>query len=516
MTLNKFLSPWSVLVLALALVGCAAKSGSSHSSKYSHSTNPPLFEEEFEAQRKGELPEFELPTVRNAKVETWLNYFQGRGSKWFRIWMERSGRYIPFMKRILREHGLPEDLVYLAMIESGFSARAYSRARAVGYWQFMRATGKMYGLKVDFWVDERRDPEKATIAAARHLKDLYDQFQDWKLAAAAYNAGAGKVSRAIRRYKTEDFWDLAKSRYLAAETRNYVPKLIAAAIIARDPAKYGFDDIEFQEPMAFEKVMVTKPVSLRRLAEKTNVNFDDLWYLNPELNHAVTPPNAKKYEIRVPAKKSEVFMAAIENLEPEEMFQYATHQVRRGDTISAIGRRYNVPQAEVMSLNNIRSSRHLKVGQVLLLPIPAGAERPSRQYADRTSPKPGARRSGGESSPQIRSVAASTGEYIVQSGDSLWSISRNTGVSVQSIREANGLRSNSIRAGQRLVIPGAFESKKQKAFRPEKKVVHIVRRGETLSAIAERYGVTVRAIKNQNRLRQSTIHPGRRLSIPQT
>jgi membrane-bound lytic murein transglycosylase D len=506
----------TIVLLSMSMSACASRSKSAMKGSPSNSTNPILFEEEYEAQRQGELPEYDIPVVQNAKVETWLNYFQGRGAKWFRIWMERSGRYIPFMRQILREHGLPEDLVYLAMIESGFSSRAYSRARAVGHWQFMRATGKRYGLRVNFWIDERRDPEKATVAAARHLKDLYDQFQDWKLAAAAYNAGAGRISRAMRRYRTEDFWEIAKHRHLALETRNYVPKLIAAAMIAKDPARYGFEDIELQEPLQFDKIVVRRPVNLRKLADKTNVEFEDLWYLNPELNHAVTPPNSETYELRVPARRAEQFLAAVESLGPEDAIQYASHQVRRGESIGKIARRYGVSSSEIASLNNLPNPKALKVGQSLLLPIPLGAEPPQRAYSQRVA------RKGSSSS------LAETESYVVQRGDSLWSISRETGLSVRTLRDFNELDGNSLRIGQRIRIPGGADLKKSRASRPQasiassqsraarSSVVHIVRRGETLSGIAARYGVSVRDIKTENGLSRSHIAPGRRLQIPRS
>lgn len=504
-------SALSIIVLSFLATACSShkKSVSDARSVETNTSNPVLFEEEYEAQRRGELPEQDFPMVQNAKVETWLNYFQGRGSKWFRIWMERSGRYIPFMKRILREHGLPEDLVYLAMIESGFSPRAYSSARAVGYWQFMRATGRRYGLRVNFWVDERRDPEKATIAAARHLKDLFDQFQDWKLAAAAYNAGAGRISRAMRRYRTEDFWELSKHRHLAAETRNYVPKLIAAAMIAKDPARYGFEDIDTHQPLQYEKVTVKRPVNLRKLASKTGVSFEDLWYINPELNHAVTPPGTDSYDLRVPAKKSESFMAAIDKLEPEEMFQYASHQVRKGDSVRAIARRYAVPAADILALNNLKSSS-VRVGTVLLLPLPLGAE-PPKPVRDRQA---FAQRVARKASPASASVGDEL--YVVQRGDSLWSISRELGVTVESLKNVNEFDGNALRAGQRIKVPGSGgEAKKSKAFRPEK-VVHVVRRGETLTQIALKYGTTVLAIQAKNGLRQSRLVPGNRLQIPRT
>lgn len=207
-------------------------------------------EDSIASTKLSDVPLPDVPLVLNMQVEKWMNYFQGSGRKYFTLWLARSSRYVPMMKQILRENGLPEGLIYLSMIESGFRPYAYSRARAVGPWQFMKFTGERYGLKVTYWIDERMDPEKSTIAAAQHLKDLYDEFNHWYLAAAGYNAGSGKINRAIHRYGTEDFWEMSqkKHRYLKPETKNYVPKLLAASLLASDPAKYGFTDIEYQEP----------------------------------------------------------------------------------------------------------------------------------------------------------------------------------------------------------------------------------------------------------------------------
>lgn len=523
---------WCV-ALALFVSGCASKS-----TKYSQQetiwteedlNNPVILEEEYEAKKKGELPQFDIPIVRNTKVETWIDYFQGRGAKWFRLYLERSGRYIPFMRKILKEHGLPEDLVYLAMIESGFNAKAYSRASAVGHWQFMKSTGRLYGLKADFWRDERRDPEKATIAAARHLKDLFDHFQDWKLAAAAYNAGQGRISRAIRRYKTEDFWELTRTRHLARETRNYVPKLIAAALMAKEPEKYGFTNIEYQEPLAYDKIILKKAVNLETLARKAKVALSRILYLNPELNHNVTPPNVKEYELRVPAGMTERFLEAYNNLGPEELFKFASYRIRRGDTISRIARNYGIPQREIIKLNKIRSVRRIRPGQVLLLPVPDGAKiktarlrkEPSNYHARKKRIR--SRRFPKAYPPAIPASQVS-GTYKVRRGDSLWTISKRFGVSIYNLKKANGMRSNRILPGDTLNIPGRTNKaiKNTVAASPtfaEAKqgfTVHIVRRGDTLWDIAQRYGTSIRSIKRHNKLRRNKIKPGKRLLIPQT
>ena len=437
---------FAALAVASTIVfGCASKNaprasaGSVDFEEEIAKENPPISEEEFEAQQRGEVPpQFDIPIVRNAKVEQWIAYFQGRGRKWYAVWLERSGKYIPMMRKILAEHDLPEDLVYLAMIESGFSARAYSRARAVGPWQFMKSTGRMYGLRANFWVDERRDPEKSTIAAARHLKDLYDQFQSWKLAAAAYNAGAGKVSRAIRRYRTEDFWELARGRYLKPETRHYVPKLIAAALIAKEPEKYGFTEIEYQDPLEYDKVILEQPMNLIQLAEATNADIDTLLALNPELNHPVTPPESKAYELRIPSGRSSDFVAAVENLSESERVQYMAHKVRKGDTLQRIANLYRTTVTKITKMNGMTAQSRVRQGQVLLIPVPLDAKLASAsRQADAT-----------------RFSNVSGGRvHVVRKGETLLRIARRYGVSVASIKEENNLRQSRIRPGRQLIIP---------------------------------------------------------------
>jgi membrane-bound lytic murein transglycosylase D len=435
----------ALAALFTIVVGCSAKNAkvsSRNSVDFEDEIareNPPISEEEFEAQQRGEVPpQFDIPIVRNAKVEQWITYFQGRGRKWFGIWLERSGRYIPMMRKILNEHDLPEDLVYLAMIESGFSSRAYSRARAVGPWQFMKSTGRIYGLRANFWVDERRDPEKSSIAAARHLKDLYDQFQSWKLAAAAYNAGAGKVSRAIRRYRTEDFWELARGRYLKPETRHYVPKLIAAALIAKEPEKYGFTGIEYQDPLEYDKIVLKRPVNLIQLAEATRVELDDLLALNPELNHPVTPPEAVNYELRIPSGRSSDFVVALDSIYDGEQVQYMAHKVRKGDNLQKIAKIYRTSTEKISKMNGLSGQGRVRQGQVLLIPVPLDAKlasAPKRAESLKFVSEPGQR------------------VHVVRRGETLLRIAKRYGVTVASIKEENNLRRSVIKPGRQLVIP---------------------------------------------------------------
>ncbi len=414
--------------------------------------NPALTKEEFEAQQRGEVPpSFDIPVVRNAQVEQWLSYFQGRGRKWFHLWLERSGRYIPMMRKILKEHELPEDLVYLAMIESGFSPQAYSRARAMGVWQFIKSTGRLYGLKSDFWVEERRDPEKATLAAARHLKDLYDQFQSWKLAAAAYNAGPRKIEKAIKKYKTEEFWDLTKGRYLRKETRHYVPKIIAAALIAKEPEKYGFNDIQYLEPLQYDKIIIEHPVNLQTLADRAECSVEELMDVNPELNHPVTPPGHKQYELRVPSGKSQEFLEAYNSLGEEDEVQYTAHRIRRGDTLAKLSRLYSVPTSEILKMNHMKNVARLKLGSTLIMPVPLNDKLVAVEKIDRKMEP--------ERRPRIRrarvaevEVADSDGVHVVRRGESLFSIARRYRMSIGELKNKNNLRVNRIKPGQRLRV----------------------------------------------------------------
>jgi len=283
-------------------------------------------------------PDFDIPIVINAKVEQFIQYFQTTAKKVFSNWLARSEKYIPFMKNLLKGNGLPEDLVYMALIESGFNPYAYSRSKASGPWQFIYLTGKRYGLKVNWWVDERRDPEKSTIAAAKYLKDLYDLFECWYLAAAGYNAGEGKIANAMKRYRTEDFWELSKYKYLKRETKDYVPQMIAAALISKDPEKYGFVDIPYEESLRYEKVNVSTVTDLRVIAKACEISVDELKDLNPELLRWCTPPDSPDYEIKIPFGRQELFLKNFEALQPEQRFQFKTHIVKRGDTLSGVAR----------------------------------------------------------------------------------------------------------------------------------------------------------------------------------
>jgi len=396
---------------------------------------------------------FDIPIVVNDRVEYFIEYFKTTHKKEFALWLKRSGKYIPMMKELLKENGLPEDLVYLAMIESGFNPKAYSRRRASGPWQFVYRTGKRYSLVVNWWIDERRNPEKSTIAAARYLKDLYDRFNCWYLAAAGYNAGEGKISRAIRRYRTEDFWELTKYRYLKMETKNFVPKMIAAGLIAKEPEKYGFTDIEYDEPIRYEKVEIPDATDLRVIARCCGVDYKTIRALNPELKRWCTPPDYPGYQVKIPAGKKEVFLTNFSQLKPLERITFRRHQVRMGETLSQIARRYRTGIRPVMQINHIRNPKHLRAGTYIIIPIPADKAlsikkkgRKKKVEVKRQAPEKG--------KASLEEIL-----YVVKEGDTLWDIARMYNLYIEEIRCWNNIRGNLIRPKDKILLKIRKEEK---------------------------------------------------------
>ena len=341
-----------------------------------------------EDRRKKE-PDFDIPIVVNARVEQFIQCFQTTLREKFVTWLARSGKYIPIMKRLLREQGLPEDLVYMAFIESGFDPYAYSRSKAVGPWQFIYLTGKRYGLKVNWWVDERRDPEKSTIAAAKYLKDLYETFACWYLAAAGYNAGEYKIIKAIKRYRTEDFWTLTKVRYLKRETKDYVPLMIAAALVAKDPEKYGFTDVEYQKPLRYERVKVPELTGLSLVAKACEASLEEIKDLNPELRRGVTPPNENDYEIKIPFGRKDLFEVTFQILQAFEKFEFKTHLVKKGETLKGIAKLYRVDLEPLIELNHLSKATPISKGTILSIPISKDEEIRSLAIARKKNGKGG-------------------------------------------------------------------------------------------------------------------------------
>jgi membrane-bound lytic murein transglycosylase D len=465
--------------------------------------NEDLKLETLPADRPKQAQEFDIPIVINERVEHFVQYFQTTAKKIFVNWLARSERYIPFMRNLLREGGLPEDLVYMALIESGFNPYAYSRRKASGPWQFIYFTGKRYGLKVNWWVDERRDPEKSTIAAAKYLKDLYDLFECWYLAAAGYNAGEGKIINAMKRYRTEDFWELTKYRYLKRETKDYVPQMIAAALIAKDPERYGFVGIEYQEPLRYEKVSVPAVTDLRLIAKACEAPVEELKGLNPELLRWCTPPDSQEYEIRVPFGKKDLFLKNFEALPRQDRFQFKSHIVRKGDTLGGIARLYRVDLEPILELNRLKRSSPLSVGMNLIIPIPKDARIawvPERKMEKGNQPLRG---------EEIT--------YTIKKGDTLWSIAQETGVNIGALSRWNNLHPDKkLMPGDQLRVrinppPGPLNGYQKKEV---KEIIHVVREGESLWSIAQKYNVTIEEIRSWNSLNGGDrIYPSDRLKL---
>ena len=377
---------------------------------------------------------YELPLDMNDKVDRWIKYFESDIHERFSTYLSRLGRYGPMIHERLRAAGLPADLVYLAMIESGLNPRAYSRARAVGIWQFIRGTGRAYGLKVDYWVDERRDPFKSTDAAIAHLSDLYDEFGSWYLAAAAYNAGSGRVRRAIARTGRRDYWDLTRGTSLRRETRSYVPKMIAAAIISKNPEKYGFRDIVPEPPLEFDVAEVPDATSMDVLAEAAETDEEVMRGLNPEYLRYVTPPD-REVTIRVPPGKADAFRVNYASIPADKRVTWLMHVVTRGQTLGQIARRYGTSVAALRAANGNVNPRRIQIGQKLVVPrsgTPTRLASSSGQSSTRSAPGPAT--------------------VTVRRGDTLWSLARRHGVSTTDLMRWNNLNSSTIHPGDRLTV----------------------------------------------------------------
>lgn len=314
-----------------------------------------------------------VPVVMNRSVEMFIKYFQTRGRKHFVKWLSRSPAYMPMLQGILRENGLPEDIFYIALIESGLNPKAKSHAKAVGMWQFIKGTGKKFGLRIDWWIDERMDPEKATHAAAKYFQNLYDEFDSWYLAAAGYNAGEGRVRSAVRKHRTTDFWQLAShKRPLRRETREYVPKYLAAMLIAKDPQGYGFDssEIEAFTGNEYDRVNIPAPTDLNVIAEAAGTTAAEIQRLNPELLRWHTPPNYPDYMVKIPLGSKEQFVENFSKIPAQELLVYRMHTIKRGDTLSTIAKRYGTDIKAIVKLNNLKSVKKLKIGETLAIPVP--------------------------------------------------------------------------------------------------------------------------------------------------
>ncbi|MCM2255493.1 MAG: LysM peptidoglycan-binding domain-containing protein [Vicinamibacteria bacterium] len=384
----------------------------------------------------------DFPVELNDTVLASIDLYQGRLRDWFGEALARGGRYLPHIRETFAKEGIPQDLAYVALVESAFKTSAYSRAKARGVWQFIPATGKRYGLRQDWWIDERSDPKKATEAAAKYLKTLYELFGDWNLALAGYNAGEGRISRGLKKYGVDDFWSLAQTRALARETKNYVPLIHAAIVVAKAPEKYGFT-VTPDAPLAYDRVAVEGAVDLRTVAECAGADLEAVRQLNPELRRMATPAN-RTFDVRIPPGGGQAAKACLDSLPADKRLRFRTHTVARGQTLSVIGRKYGLTASDLAAANGFPVTRRLSIGQELIVPYepPRGA---TRAAAARPAPAPRA------PSLQTREDAVRL-SYKIKRGDTLSGIASQYGTTVGAIKSWNGLRSTKLAVGQVLTL----------------------------------------------------------------
>jgi len=377
--------------------------------------------------------EHDLPIELNDRILSFIELFQGNLRTFMQDSLHRSAKYMPMVQSVFKKEGVPLDLAYLAIVESGFKNTALSRASARGMWQFMPATGKSFGLTQNWFTDERADPEKATVAAARYLKSLNKMFDgDWNLAMASYNAGPGRLQRAVKASKLNDYWQLTEtSKFLPKETRNYVPMIMAAVIIAKNPTQYGFEP-GVNSPFAYDRVTVPNSLDLRTIAEWTETSIEDIRDLNPELRRTITPMG--RHQLRVPVGMASLVEARLAEAGPAAFARFERYAARRGETIVTIARKFRVTTTDLASANGLTTKSRLKVGQSLMIPRAVSAALASRP-AEPPAP-----------------VAVTKLTYRVKSGDTLMGIARQFDTTVTDIKRWNSLRSNRIDVGDRLTI----------------------------------------------------------------
>jgi len=437
----------------------------------------------------------DIPIEFNQRVRNAIYYFQNGGKEDMTKWLKRSGRYLPMIQEILGEEGIPRDMVYLSMIESGFSPKAYSRARAVGLWQFIYSTGKIYGLNRNQWIDERRDPVKATKAAAKHLNDLYKISDDWNIVMAAYNSGQNRVVRQLKNVENLEFWDMQLPR----ETRNYVPSFMAAVVISKEPEIFGFDNIEKDPPFEFDTVEVHPYTSLQTAAKCAGTGIEEIRDLNPEILQNRVPPGEEMYTLRIPKNTENMFLAEYTKIpiEKYETPKVSSVIVRRGDTFSGIARRYGISISRLHAANpQIRNIHKLRIGQRINIP---------GKTTILTSP--------------INVSRENTFEYTVRKNDTLGILAESYHTNVQTLQALNNMgRRTTIYVGKKLLIPGGQNSKNQKQQRitdlGNAKIIYIVQKNDTIYEIAQKYGVDYRKIIEINKIRNyRKIMPGQKLII---
>jgi len=402
----------------------------------------------------------DLPLMINEYVAGYINYFSTHGRGVFEGAFVRSGRYKEMILRIFKEEGVPQDLIYLAQAESGFKPLALSRARARGMWQFMASRGVGYGLRRSWWVDDRQDPEKATRAAARHLKDLYNQFGDWYLAMAAYNSGPGNVQQAVRRTGYADFWELYKRNVLPAETKNYVPIILAMTIMSKNPAQYGLDAVQPDPPMKYDVVKVNYPVDLRLVAECVDVPIEQMVDLNPSLLRRTTPKD-QPFDLRLPFGSKDKYEAAITTIPVEKRVTWRYYKVQPGDTLAGVARKYRTTERAIAQANNLQ-------------PGPLASE------AKLVIPVSGA----GANGKIVYSRYAS--HYKTHTGDTVLTVAEDFGVPPDRLRRWNRLKGNDLRHGRVLIVykPLAPGEADKAPARRHKKTAHARTKPKSSTAAA--------------------------------
>src|SRR5438876_4264740 len=450
----------------------------------------------------------DLRLMMTDQVAGYINYFSTRGGPTLEHALTRAGQYQDMIQRVLKDEGVPQDLIYLAQAESGFHPLALSHSGARGIWQFMASRAKGYGLQRNWWVDDRQDPEKATRAAARHLKDLFNQFGDWYLAMAAYNSGPGTVQSAVKRTGYVDFWELYRRNVLPKETRNYVPIIVAVTIMAKNPEQYGLDDVVREKPVPYDTAKINYPVDLRLVAECVDALAADLQDLNPSLLRLTTPKN-QEFELHLPIGTKDKFLTAIAAIPPDMRVWWRYQKVAPGDTLASIARRYRTSSKTIAEVNNL-DGQELDPDSKLIIPI-----------------VPGKYPLGGD----VVAYSRHATRYKVRKGDTVQTVAENFGVPPMMVRRWNHIKGGSLR-GRRVVYvhlpvtPNALESQvapsSRKTSKPkntkglqatENNVVHHkVKPGETLHSIASSYNTTVAALKRDNR-NLAILRPGMVLLI---
>jgi membrane-bound lytic murein transglycosylase D len=475
--------------------------------------------------KSGNSVHYDFPVTMNKQVQMYIDFFQNEHRKLFTTWLIRSKQYLPMMQQELKAAGLPLDLAYLAMIESGFNQRACSSAQAIGLWQFMSETGKQYDLRIDNFVDERRHAEKSTKAAVSMLGDLYHEFGDWNLAVAAYNAGSGRIGTGLKKYNVTTFWDLAKEQYLSLETIRYVPQLMAAIIIAKDPERYGFEEIKYSAPSPHDTLVVGPGMGLDGLALVTNSSKDELQALNAELIAGKTPLTDRKYEVKIPAGTRDFALNNLPRLRSVVATEFKTHVIGHHESLAAICKKYNLTQTALLKVNTLKNNRFV-AGQSLRIPIntvnyqlasdkvEAIAQVESKQVLPKGPSVERVPKISKQNQPEtviaINSPLKKVGK--AQAGQQLAAAASPPAVPTKSVALSKG---NKQRTDKPVVVTTQKKILPVRATKEEFKLYHI-ENGDSLWTISQKFKTSPDQIKTWNNLKSDALHPGDRLKVKES